>query len=234
MKEIMSELQSYPSEKYKENVVRLGIPRESSMGVPMISIRKMARKVNKNNQLAWQLWETDYHEAKLLATFLSEVNKLTYQDINRLMSDVISWDLCDHLCKELIFKLHNYLEFVLEWVKSSKIYYKRAAFTLIATSVIHEKDIHTETMNVYLSLISNYSQDSHVHVKKAVAWALREIGKRNFEDNKKALQLAYEFKSSDDKAQIWIGKNVIKKIAGVIKVTERLISANTKTGKTQK
>ncbi|WP_038026912.1 DNA alkylation repair protein, partial [Tetragenococcus muriaticus] len=108
MKEIMSELQSYPSEKYKENVVRLGIPRESSMGVPMISIRKMARKVNKNNQLAWQLWETDYHEAKLLATFLSEVNKLTYQDINRLMSDVISWDLCDHLCKELIFKLHNY------------------------------------------------------------------------------------------------------------------------------
>ncbi|KFN88976.1 hypothetical protein TMUPMC115_2646 [Tetragenococcus muriaticus PMC-11-5] len=83
-------------------------------------------------------------------------------------------------------------------------------------------------------MISNYSQDSHVHVKKAVAWALREIGKRNFEDNKKALQLAYEFKSSDDKAQIWIGKNVIKKIAGVIKVTERLISANTKTGKTQK
>ncbi|KFN91576.1 DNA alkylation repair protein [Tetragenococcus muriaticus] len=173
MKEIMSELQSYPSEKYKENVVRLGIPRESSMGVPMISIRKMARKVNKNNQLAWQLWETDYHEAKLLATFLSEVNKLTYQDINRLMSDVISWDLCDHLCKELIFKLHNYLEFVLEWVKSSKIYYKRAAFTLIATSVIHEKDIHTETMNVYLSLISNYSQDSHVHVKKRCSLGIK-------------------------------------------------------------
>ncbi len=141
MKEIMAEFQSYSSEKHKENIVRLGIPRESSIGVPTATIRKMAKEINKSNKLAWKLWETTYHEAKLLATFLFEADKLTYHDINRLMSDVISWDLCDHLCKELIFKSDNYNEFILAWVQSSKTYYKRAAFTLIATSAIHEKTL---------------------------------------------------------------------------------------------
>ncbi len=85
-------------------------------------------------------------------------------------------------------------------------------------------------------MISNYAQDSHTYVKKAVAWALREIGKRNFEYNEKGLKLAYEFKSSNDKTQVWIGKNVIKSIEGVVKVTERgrLISLETKIGRKKK
>lgn len=235
-KEVLVELQSHASEKHKANVVRMGIPKEFSIGVPTTTVRKMAKKIDKNNKLAWKLWETDYHEAKLLAVLLFDISTLSYKDINSLMSDVISWDLCDHLCKELVIKLDYYHKFIREWVDSSKIYYKRAVFTLIASSVIHDKDINKEIIDNYLDLIFEYSQVEHVHVKKAVAWALKEIGKRDFDYNEKALLLAYNLKESGNKAQVWIAKNVIKELENVVKVDERrrLLSSDSKMGKQYK
>ena len=97
-----------------------------------------------------------------------------------------------------------------EWITSSQTYRKRAAFTLIASSVLHDKKLTDEILDHYLELISQYSDDEREHVKKAVSWALREIGKRDFNYNEKALLLAHEFAESDSKALKWIGKDAIK------------------------
>lgn len=231
--EVIEQLHSYASEKYKANVVRLGIPTEFSIGVPTTTIRKIARKIKINSELAWRLWETKYHEAKLLAVLLFDINKLSYKDIECLMSDVISWDLCDHLCKNLIIRLDYYHEFIRGWIDSSKIYHKRAAFTLIATSVMHDKGITDDIIDDYLRLIFEYSQDERNHIKKAVTWALREIGKRDFDYNEKALLLAYNLKESGNKTQVWIAKNVIKELENIVEVDKRrrLISSNSKMGR---
>lgn len=230
--EIIIELQSRASEKYKANVVRMGIPEEYSIGVSTAIIRSIAKKIGKSNELAYELWRTGYHEARLLAVLLFEKDNLYMEDIENLMTDVISWDLCDHLCKNLIIKLIDYDNFIVEWVTSSQTYKKRATFVLMASSVIHDKDISNDRLDDYLQLICKNSQDRHEHIKKAISWALREIGKKDFNYNEKALLLAYELKNNGNKTQVWIGKDAIKELENVIKIDERkrLIYTNTKMG----
>ncbi|WP_132996223.1 DNA alkylation repair protein [Sporanaerobacter acetigenes] len=230
--EIIIKLQSKASKKHKANVIRMGIPEDYSIGVSTTIIRNIAKEIEKSNELAYKLWKTGYHEARLLAVLIFERNNLNTEDIEYLMNDVISWDLCDHLCKNLIIKLPNYDNYIIEWISSSQIYKKRAAFVLIASSVIHDKNIADNKLDDYLQLIFKYSHDNHEHIKKAISWALREIGKKDFNYNEKALLLAHEFIDHGDKVQVWIGRNAIKELENVTKVAdrERLISTNTKTG----
>lgn len=136
---IIEKLKSLSSKKYKENVVKLGIPKESSIGISTGDIRKLAKGIPKSNSLAMELWDTRYHEGKLLATLLFDKKTVSLEDTAILMNDVFSWDLCDYLCKNLIIKLKDYQSLIVNWCNSEKTYFKRAAFTLIASAAIHEK-----------------------------------------------------------------------------------------------
>lgn len=230
--EIIEYLKSEASEKYKNNIVRMGIPAEYCIGVSTAILRNFAKKLKKSNQLAFELWDTHYHEARLLSVFLFNSKDLTFCDIDNLMTEVTSWDLCDHLCKNLIIKLTNYEEYIFNWITANHIYKRRAAFTLIASAAIHDKKISQDTLNLYLNLIYKNSNSEHEHIKKAASWALREIGKINYEYNEKALLLAYELLETENKTQVWIAKDVIKELENVTKTEERkrLISTNSKMG----
>lgn len=233
-KEIIEELKSQASEKYKANVVKMGIPEKYSIGVSTAQIRSLAKKTGKSNELAFELWNTGYHEAKLLAVLLFNHKDITNSDIKKLMAGVISWDLCDHLCKNLIIKMKDYKDFIFEWITSTHVYEKRASFTLIASSVIHDKKLSNDTVDTYLKLISDNSDNEHEHIKKAVSWALREIGKKDFDYNEKALLIAHDLIENGNKTQKWIGKDAMKELENVVKVEgrTRLISRNTKMGST--
>lgn len=230
--EIIKELKSMASEKYKVNVVKMGIPEDCSIGVSTGNIRILAKRIGKSNELAYALWQTQYHEAKLLAVLLFDQKEVSIEDVERLISDVVSWDLCDHLCKNLIIKLKGYDSLIPLWADSEQTYKKRAAFTLIASCAIHEEDFSSDAIDDYLQLIRKHSQDEREHVKKAVSWALREIGKRDFDYNEKALLLAHELKETGDKTQLWIAKDAIKELENLVKVEgrKRLISAKSKMG----
>lgn len=232
-KEIIAELQSRASEKYKANVIRMGIPEEHCIGVSTGEIRSLAKKIDKSNALAYELWNTGYHEARLLAVLVFDKKYITPADIEKLMNEVVSWDLCDHLCKNLIAKMNTYEEFIYKWIASSHIYKKRAAYTLIATAAVHNKKLSQDRLDTYLKWIKQDSQIEHEHVKKAVSWALREIGKRDFDYNEKALLVAHELLDNGNKAQIWVAKDAMKELENLVKAEgrSRLISANTKMGK---
>lgn len=176
-KEIIDYLKSEASEKYKENVIKMGIPEKFCIGVSTSTLRKFAKKLDKSNELAFELWNTHYHEARLLAVLIFDHKCLSYDQIDTLMSEVLSWDLCDHLCKNLIIKLDYYEDFIFNWIAADHIYKKRASFVLIAASTIHDKSMTKETLDIYLKLVYENSCYEHDHIKKAVSWALREIGK---------------------------------------------------------
>lgn len=230
--DIIDKLKGCSSQKHKENVVRMGIPEENSIGVSTADIRKLAKEIGRSNELAFELWKTGYHEARLLAVLLFEKKRVSHDDIEYLMGDVISWDLCDHLCKNLIIKMKDYDCFIKEWSKSSETYKLRAAFTLIASSAIHDDKLDEDTIDEYLMLIRECSNHPHEHVKKAVSWALREIGKIDYCNNEKALILANELKENGNKTQLWIAKDALKEIENLVKVEgrKRLISAKSKMG----
>lgn len=231
--EIIKELKSNASEKYKANVIKMGIPAEYSIGVSTAVVRAAAKKAGRSNELANKLWNSGYHEAKLLAVLVFDKKTISHEEIEQLIVDVHSWDLCDHLCKNLIIKLNDYDAFITKWIESTHTYKKRAAFTLIASSVIHNKSITNDTLDDYLRIIQVYSDGEHEHIKKAVSWALREIGKKNFTYNEKAILLAHEMKESGNKTQAWIAKDALKELETLVKVDgrDRLISTNTQMGK---
>ena len=120
--EIIEKLREMASQKYKENVIRMGIPEEWSIGVSTGDIRKMASKLGKSSDLAWKLWDTGYHEAKILAVLLMEKKKVTIEDIEKMMEKVYSWDLCDHICKNLIIKTPDYKELIWKWRDNPRTY----------------------------------------------------------------------------------------------------------------
>lgn len=231
--EIISRLRAMSSEKYKENVVKLGIPQSSSIGVSTGDVRALAKELKKSNELGFELWNTGYHEAKLLAVLVFDKKTFPLQSAKQLMEGVISWDLCDHLCKNLIVKLKDYEELIFEWSISDKTYPKRAAFTLIAAAVIQDKFLSEDTLDGYLELIQNNSCDEREHVKKAVSWALREIGKRDFSYQEKAILLAHELAAEGNKVQAWIAKDALKELEKLVQVEgrTRLISSDSKMGK---
>ncbi len=230
--EIVEYLKAEASEKYKTNIVKMGIPAENCIGVSTAILRKLSKGLEKSNKLAFELWNTHYHEARLLSVFLFNSKTLTFSDIDNLMAEVISWDLCDHLCKNLIIKLENYEEYIFNWITANHVYKRRAAFTLIASAAIHDKKIAQDTLDLFLKLISENSNSKHEHIKKAVSWALREIGKIDFDFNEKALVVAHELLKTGNKTQIWIAKDTIKELENVTKTEgrKRLISVNSKMG----
>ena len=149
------------------------------------------------------------------------------------MHDVISWDLCDHLCKNLLIQLKGYEDLIEKWCDAEATYMKRAAFTLMASAAIHEKNLQKEALDHYLSLIRTYSDDEREHVKKSVSWALREIGKRDFDYQEKAVLLAHDLMENGNKAQKWIGKDALKELEKLVKAEgrSRLISSDSRMGK---
>lgn len=231
--DIILQLKKICSESYKKNVIKLGIPEENCLGVNTGDIRKLAKSLPKSNELAFELWNTGYHEAKLLSVLLFDKKTILIEQVVPLMKDVYSWDLCDHFCKNLLVNLVGYQKLIVDWCNLENTYYKRAAFTLIAATAINEKKLSEEVIAQYLQLIQDYSGDGTEYVKKAVSWALREIGKRDFECQEKALLVAHELKQSSNKAQSWIGKDALKEIENLVKVDgrTRLISMNSKMGK---
>ena len=121
-------------EKYKKNVIRLGIPKDKAWGVRTGDIRKLARKIGTNHKLAGELWQNGIHEEQLLAVLLFDQKEITYQEIENLMGDINSWDLCDHICKNLIIKTSFAADIMKSWSKQRSLYFKRAAFILLTAN----------------------------------------------------------------------------------------------------
>ena len=231
--EILAELQQRSSEKYKMNVVRMGIPENDSIGVSTSAIRKLGKSIGISQELAIKLWNTNYHEARLLSILIMDIQEIDQHFVEKLMADVISWDLCDHICKNLIVNLANYDDFIFTWCNEERIYFKRAAYCVISASVIKFKNIDDEKIDEYLERIKLHSNDSRLHVKKAISWALREIGKMNHNSHEKAILVAYDLCESAEKHRNWVGKTALKELRELISIDERerLISSHTKMGK---
>ncbi len=175
-------------------------------------LRNKAKEIGKDHQLARELWESRIHEARILATLIDEPRLVTASQMDMWTNDFNSWDLCDQCCMNLYVKTDFVHEKILDWYDSEKEFTKRAAFALIAVSAVHKKDWRDEDFTRYFPLIKKASSDERNFVKKAVNWALRQIGKRNLALNSEAIELAQKLIESKSKSAVWIGKNALKEL----------------------
>ena len=210
--EIMDRLKSMFSEGNRKGMTRFGINIEKAYGVPIPFIRKMARRIEKNHTLAQELWSSGVHEARILAGLVDEVDKVTEKQMDEWVKDFDSWDLCDQVCSNLFDKTPFAYKKVIEWSSEKKEFIKRAGFVLIACLAVHDKSADDKTFEQFFSIIKRDAYDKRNFVKKAVNWALRQIGKRSITLNHKAISLSNEIEELDSEAAKWIAKNALSEL----------------------
>lgn len=209
---IINELKAHSNSKNVEGMARFGINPETALGISMPFLRNYAKEIGKDHQLARELWESRIHEARILATLIDEPHLVTPSQMDMWTNDFNSWDLCDQCCMNLYVRTDYVHEKILDWHDAGKEFTKRAAFALTAVSAVHKKDWRDEDFLRYFLLIKKASIDERNFVKKAVNWALRQVGKRNLALNSAAIDLSEELINSDSKSAVWIGKNALKEL----------------------
>ncbi len=217
-KGIIQKLKSYANPKNAAGKARFGIVGKNVLGGPNIPIiRKMARDIKKSNvdrhQLAQELWDSEIHEARILAGHIDDPNKVTEKQMESWVKDFDSWDVCDCVCSNLFDKTPYALKKIGEWTKRQKEYVKRAGFVLMAALAVHDKKASDRTFIEFLPIIKCESTDERNFVKKAVNWALRQIGKRNNYLRGEAIQTAREIlKVYTEPSARWIAKDALREL----------------------
>ena len=205
---------SKSNKKNLEGMKRFGISFRKAFGVPIPFLRSLAKMIGKNHKLALKLWECGYHETKLLAAFVDEPEKVTEKQMDKWVGSFESWADCDTVCGSLLDKTPFAYKKALEYTKNKKEFIKRTGFTMFAWLAVHDKKADDKVFIAFLSIIERESTDERNFVKKAVNWALRQIGKRNENLRKYAIKKAKEILKQNSKSAQWIAKNALRELAG--------------------
>lgn len=191
---------------------RYGISTENAFGASMPEIRKIARGVGRDHFLAQRLWDTGIHDARILATMVDVPSEVNENQMDRWVEDFDSWDVCDGCCGNLFDKTPFAYKKALEWARSDREFVKRAGFAMMAELTVHDKKAEDDDFKVFFAPIREGSQDGRNFVKKAVNWALRQIGKRSTSLNKEAIKLARALKDSESPSARWVGSDALREL----------------------
>jgi 3-methyladenine DNA glycosylase AlkD len=193
-------------------MARYGIDTSRALGVSMPEIRSVARSVGRNHALAQQLWATEIHEARILASLVDEPERVTVSQMDRWARGFMSWDVCDQVCSNLFWRTPYGHAKATAWSSREREFVKRAAFSLMASLAVHDKTAEDTAFEAFLPSIVEASTDERSSVKKAVNWALRQIGKRNRRLNVRAIETAEDIGSIDSRAARWIAADAVREL----------------------
>lgn len=211
--QILLELQKLADKDYLEGGKRFGIQARNGIGIRMPSIRLLARSVRKNHALALQLWETEIHEARILASLVDVPEEVTYDQIIFWTEDFYSWDLCDQVIGNLFVKTEFPVHMAIPLTDREEEFVKRAGFVMMAAIAIHRKELNDVTFFPFLEQIERKSDDPRNFVKKAVNWALRQIGKRNTVLKKAAIETAGRILLKGCSTSGWIARDALRELS---------------------
>jgi 3-methyladenine DNA glycosylase AlkD len=210
--EILTHLNTLANPDNVRGMARYGINTQGTLGISIYTLRPLAKEIGVNHALALELWESGIHEARLLAGFIDNPRQVTPEQMERWAGDFDSWDICDQVCSSLFDRTSYAYQKAFEWSKRGEEFVKRAGFVLMAALSVHDKQAHDERFVDFLSIIKREALDERNFVKKAVNWALRQIGKRNRTLNELAIQTAQEISQIDSPAARWIAKDALREL----------------------
>jgi 3-methyladenine DNA glycosylase AlkD len=217
MSSILRRLQSLGDPRAVEGMARYGITTRKVFGVSAPDLRKMAKELGKNHDLAQELWSVDVLETRGLAFLIDDPSEVTEKQMEAWVREFDNWAVCDGCCANLFDKTVFAWKKAVEWSQRKREFEKRAAFTLMAALAVHDKKAADKQFVSFLPIIKREAKDERNFVKKAINWALRQIGKRNLALNKKAIQTAKEIQRLNSKSARWIAADALRELtsAGV-------------------
>jgi 3-methyladenine DNA glycosylase AlkD len=220
VEQVVEEFESRRDERVLAGMARYGIKVDRAFGIPMPELRALGKRIVKElgrrdparHRFALDLWATGTHEARLLAGLVDLPEMVTGEQTEAWVVDVDSWDLCDQLCNNLLVFTSWAWPKAAEWSAREEEFVKRAGFVLMATLAVHDKKASDESFLPLLAVIEREAGDERNFVKKAVNWALRNIGKRNRALNREALETARRIAASSAGAGRWVASDALREL----------------------
>jgi len=210
--EVLERLRSQANPANVAGMARYGINTKGTLGVPVKLLRGLAREIGKDHDLALELWASGVHEARILATLVDELERVTPGQMNRWARDFDSWDVCDQACQNLFRYSPKAFSKAAEWSQARGEFVRRAGFSLMAGLAVKAKTAPNGAFEAFLPLIVGAAGDSRNMVKKAANWALRGIGKRNPRLRKLAIATAEEIRAQGTPSARWIASDALREL----------------------
>lgn len=211
-RQIIKTLEALANPANVAGMARYGISPVGTLGVPMPVLRRMAKAIGRRHDLADELWRSAIHESRILAALIDDPGKVTDDQMERWVLEIDSWDVCDQLCSNLFSRTILAREKAAAWSGRPETFVKRAGFVLMACLAVHDKKVDDALFVEFLRLIVREAGDDRNFVKKAVNWALRQIGKRNPALNRLSVETAREIQGINAKSARWIAADALREL----------------------
>lgn len=209
---VVARLRSLANPRNVAGMARYGITSKNVLGIPVTQLRPLAREIGRNHKLAGQLWKTGILDARFLAVFIEEPDKVTERQMDRWAKDFDNWAICDGCCMHLFDRTPFAWKKANEWSRRKEEFVRRAAFALMAVLTVHDKKALDADFLKLFPLILKGSTDERNGVKKAVNWALRQIGKRNVNLNAAVVRTVEAIKKLDSRSARWIASDALREL----------------------
>ncbi|WP_114938905.1 DNA alkylation repair protein [Mucilaginibacter endophyticus] len=209
---VLEQLKEKADANYFKGMARFGIDSSRALGVKLPEVRKLAKIIKKDHELALALWDTQIHEARMLASMIAEPKQVTPELMDKWVGDFYSWDICDQICGNLFDRTPFAIEKAVEYSSHQQEFVKRAGFVLMAEYAIHNKTAPDEVFLKLFPIMEREAWDNRNFVKKAINWALRQIGKRNNILKVNAISTARNIYNQSSKSAKWIAKSAIDEL----------------------
>ena len=210
--EVVAWLERTGSRSGAEKLSRYGLPTDNAYGIPVAVLQRYAKSIGKDHGLALQLWKTGSLDARILAAFLGQPERLTVAQMDAWCRDFDNWGTVDTACFALFDRSPLAWEVVVPWVRRKGEFQKRAGFVLIACLAAHDKVATDAAFMKFFPIIEKGASDERNFVKKGVSWALRHLGHRSAALHAGAVKTATKLSRSADATERWVGKDALRDI----------------------
>jgi 3-methyladenine DNA glycosylase AlkD len=211
-RQCLAELRRLGSRKNVEGMARFGIRAKRVYGVSKPKMDILARRVGKSHELALQLWKSGVHDARILAGMVDQTKLVTAAQMDRWVRDFDNWDVCDGTCCHLFAHTPLAWSRAVQWSRRSLEFQKRAGFALMAYLAVHDKRASDHQFVKFLPIIRREATDDRNFVRKAINWALRQIGKRNLNLNRAAIREGERIRRIDSRSALWIAADALREL----------------------
>jgi 3-methyladenine DNA glycosylase AlkD len=210
--EVLDRLHGLANPENVAGMARFGINPQGTLGISIYSLRPMAKEIGIDHALAQALWQSGIHEARILAAFIDDSSQVSQAQMEAWVKDFDSWDVCDQVCSNLFDRTPYAWDKAGEWSEREEEFVKRAGFVLMAALAVHAKKTTDEEFVPFFEIILREACDERNFVKKAVNWALRNLGKRSRYLNGKAINTAQRMAEIPCRAARWNAKDALREL----------------------
>lgn len=211
-RDVLAWLRRRGSARNVAGMAHYGIRSPKVLGVSMATMRPLVRRIGRDHDLALALWKTGWLEARILASFIDDPARVTAAQMEAWLKDFDSWAVCDSVCLHLFDRTKHAWPKALQWTRRKPEYQRRAGFALIAGLATHDKRAADRDFEIFLPIIAAAAGDERHFVKKAVNWALRQIGKRSRALNRRAIATAATLSRSASPAARWVARDALREL----------------------